>query len=138
MAKATKSFSFQSDSRGENVTSSRREERLALCLPVRLIQPLTNEIDETIPGVLISLSASGIQILTDERFSLFLPPQVDTHLEVEFFLDEVEIRQVPIQITRVEKSGMYQLTLGCRFIDLPSPARLALRGEVARRLAARR
>jgi hypothetical protein len=114
---------------------ARREERLGIALPLKLIHPRPKAVDEVIPGVLIDLSASGMQILTDQRFSLLLPPTRNTRLEVEFFLDELEIRQVPIQVLRVHSQKNYLLVLGCKFIDLPASARLALRAEVAKRLA---
>ena len=101
-------------------SSARREERLDIALPVRLLYPIPDEVDEVIPGVLLDLSASGIQVLTDQRFSLLLPPTLHSRLEVEFFLDELEIRQVPIQVVRVKQLENYQLMLGCKFIDLPT------------------
>ncbi len=118
-----------------DLSSLRREERLDTVFPIRLLHPVPDEIDEMIPGVLLDLSASGIQVLTDQRFSLLLPPPLHSRLEVEFFLDELEIRQVPIQIARVKKLKNYQLMLGCKFIDLPAAARLAVRAEVAKRLS---
>src|SRR5262245_22942138 len=116
-----------SSSPPENSSVARREERLGIALPLKLIYPRPKAADEVIPGVLIDLSASGIQILTDQRFSLLLPPTRNTRLEVEFFLDELEIRQVPIQVLRVHSQKNYLLILGCKFIDLPASARLALR-----------
>ena len=114
---------------------TRLEERLDIALPVRLISPRPKALDETIPGVLLDLSASGFQILTDRRFSLLLPPTLNTRLEVEFFLDEVEIRHVPIQVARVKQLENYQLLLGCKFLALPAAARLALRAEISKRLS---
>ena len=114
--------------------SDRREERLEITIPLRLLYLPPKGLDEVIPGVLIDLSASGFQILTDQRFSLLLPPTPATRrLAVEFFLDELEIRQVPIQVVRITKLKKYQLLLGCKFIDLPTAARLALRAEVSKR-----
>lgn len=78
------------------LSSLRREERLKTALPARLIFPRVNTADETIPGILLDLSASGCQLLTDRRFSLLLTPSSLTRWLVEFFLDELEIRQVPI------------------------------------------
>ena len=124
-----------SSSPPEDPSVARREERLEIALPLKLIHPRPKAVDEVIPGVLIDLSASGMQILTDQRFSLLLPPTRNTRLEVEFFLDELEIRQVPIQVLRVHSQKNYLLVLGCKFINLPASARLALRAEVAKRLA---
>ena len=134
VARPSSSSSFPS----ENSSIARREERLGIALPLKLIHPRPKTVDEVIPGVLIDLSASGMQILTDQRFSLLLPPTRRTRLEVEFFLDELEIRQVPIQVLRVKQQKNYQLVLGCKFIDLPTPARLSLRAEVSKRLSKRR
>lgn len=130
--------SSSSSSPPEDFSAARREERLGIALPLKLIYPRPKAVDEVIPGVLLDLSASGIQILTDQRFSLLLPPTRRTRLEVEFFLDELEIRQVPIQVLRVKQQKNYQLVLGCKFIDLPTPARLSLRAEVSKRLSKRR
>lgn len=116
-----------------DLSSARREERLDIVFPVRLLYSVPNEIDETIPGILLDLSASGIQVLTDQRFSLLLPLPLQSRLAVEFFLDELEIRQLPTQITRVKELKNHQLIVGCKFIDLPAAIRLALRAEVARR-----
>jgi PilZ domain len=123
---------FTSSSPPEDSPAVRREERLAIALPVKLIYP-RQTIDEMIPAVLIDLSAVGVKLLTDQRFSLRLPPPRNTRLEVEFFLDEIEIRQVPIQVLRVAQRQNYQLVLGCKFLNLPTPARLSLRAEVAKR-----
>jgi hypothetical protein len=94
--------------------------------------------DETIPGILLDLSASGCQVLTDQRFSLLLPPTPTSRLAIEFFLDGLEIRQVPIQVIWIKKMGSYKLLLGCKFLDLPTAARLALRADVAKRLSGSR
>jgi PilZ domain-containing protein len=118
-----------------DLSSLRREERLDIALPVRLIYSRPKAVDEIIPGILIDLSASGFQIFTDRRFSLLLPPTPNTRLEIEFFLDELEIRQVPIQVVRVKQLENYQLMLGCKFVNLPTAARLALRAEVCKRVS---
>jgi PilZ domain len=115
------------------LSSLRREERLETALPARLIFPRVNTADETIPSILLDLSASGCQLLTDQRFSLLLPPTSATRLVIEFFFDELEIHQVPIQVAWSRKVGNYQLFLGCKFVDLPTAARLALRSEIAKR-----
>ena len=111
-----------------------REDRLAVSLPLRLMRLPSRMADEVIPGIVINLSASGLQILTDERFSLLLPPPKGTHFEIEFFFDQTEIRQVTINVARIEKRGSYQLVLGCKFVRLPAQARLALRAAIAARL----
>lgn len=126
-----------SGSLAEGPSVARREERLGIALPLKLIHLRPDAVDEVIPGVLIDLSASGMQILTDQRFSLLLPPTRKTRFEVEFFLDELEIRQVPIQVLRIKQQKNYQLILGCKFIDLPAAARLALRAEISKRLSQR-
>jgi hypothetical protein len=38
----------------------------------------------------------------------------------------------------VERRDLYQCALGCVFVSLPREARLALRGEISARLAAKR
>ncbi len=115
------------------LSSLRREERLETALPARLIFPRVNAADETVPAILIDLSASGCQLLTDQRFSLLLTLNSLPRLVVEFFFDEMEIRQVPIRVAWTKKVGNYQMSLGCKFVDLPTAARLALRAEIAKR-----
>lgn len=134
MAKTAR-VSVSSSNPSSDSPPARQEERLDVALPVRLIAPRPKALDETIPGTLLDLSASGFQILTDQRFSLLLPPTLNTRFEVEFFLDELEIRHVPIQIVRVKQLKNYQLLLGCKFLALPTAARLALRAEISKRLS---
>jgi hypothetical protein len=133
MPRVASPSAFTSSSPPQDSQAARWEERLEIALPVKLIYPLRHTIDEMIPAVLINFSAAGVKILTDQRFSLRLPPTPATRLEVEFFLDEIEIRQVPIQVLRVAQRQDYQGVLGCKFLDLPAPARLSLRAEVAKR-----
>ena len=135
MPRATRVSPSSKDLPPDTSSSVRQEERFEIALLVRLLHSFSNEIDEAIPGVLRDLSASGLQILTDRRFSLLLPPTPQTRLAVEFFIDELEIRQVPIQVVWVKQMKNYQLLLGCKFIDLPAAARLAVRAEVAKRLS---
>lgn len=128
------SLTPEEDLSNENLVKA-REDRLAVSLPLRLTRRPSNTADEVIPGILINVSASGLQILTDERFSLLLPPPRGARFEIEFFFDQVEIRQVTIHVVRIEKRGSYQLVLGCKFVRLPAQARLALRAAIAARLA---
>lgn len=116
-----------------DLSSFRREERLEIALPARLIFSRVKTVDEAIPSILLDLSASGFQVLTDQRFSLLMPPTATSRLAIEFFLDDLEIRQVPVQTVWSKKIGIGQLLLGCTFLDLPTAARLALRADIAKR-----
>ena len=115
-----------------------REERLAVSLPVRLLRSSVGGPTEIIPAVLVNVSASGVQILTDQRFSLFLPPFLGARFSVEFFLGEIEIRHVEVEIVRSEKREPYGIVLGGKFVNLPSAARLSLRSAVAARTSTAR
>ena len=137
METARPSFSFagfDSDSSDENLIKT-REERVEVSLPARLIRSTPGISDEIIPVVLTNMSASGIQVVTDQRFSLCLPPFLGARFTVEFFLDAIEIRYVAVEIMRSEKRRGHRIHLGCRFVNLPTEARLALRSAVASRLA---
>ncbi|MGE0826894.1 MAG: PilZ domain-containing protein [Candidatus Binatia bacterium] len=112
-------------------TVKTREERLEVLLPVRLIRSSIGGPTEVIPAVLVNVSASGVQILTDQRFSLFLPPFLGARFAVEFFIGEIEIRHVVVEIVRSEKRDPYRIVLGGKFVNLPSEARLSLRSAVA-------
>jgi hypothetical protein len=73
--------------------------------------------------------------VTDQRFSLYLPPFLGARFTVEFFLDAIEVRHVVVEVVRSEKRQGHRIHLGCKFVDLPTPARLSLRSLVATRLA---
>ena len=126
--------SFDSDESNENLIKT-REERVEVSLPARLIRSTPGISDEIIPVVLTNMSASGIQVVTDQRFSLCLPPFLGARFTVEFFLDAIEIRHVAVEIMRSEKRQGHRIHLGCKFVNLPTEARLALRSAVASRLA---
>ena len=137
METARPSFSFagfDSNESDENLIKT-REERVEVSLPARLIRSAPGISDEVIPVVLTNVSASGIQIVTDQRFSLSLPPLLGARFTVEFFLDAIEIRHVAVEIMRTEKRHGHRIHLGGKFVNLPTEARLALRSAVASRLA---
>ncbi len=110
-----------------------REERADVSVPGRLIRSSPGMNDEVIPVVLCNVSASGIQVVTDQRFSLSLPPYLGARFTVEFFLDAIEIRHVGVEIVRSEKRQGHRILLGCKFVNLPTQARLVLRASVAAR-----
>jgi hypothetical protein len=112
-----------------------REERVEVSLPARLMRAVVGMSDEVIPALITNVSASGIQIVTDQRFSLSLPPFLGARFTVEFFFDAIEIRHVGVEIVRSEKRQGHRVLLGCKFVGLPTAARLALRAAVASRLA---
>ena len=128
------SASFEDDELGEHSIKT-REERTEVSLPARLIRSSPGVNDEVIPSVVTNVSASGIQLVTDRRFSLSLPPYLGARFTVEFFLDAIEIRHVAVEIVRSEKRQGDRIFLGCKFVNLPTQARLALRSMVAARLA---
>jgi hypothetical protein len=121
------------DSDGDQVKT--REERVEVSLPARLVRSVAGMSDEVIPALVSNVSASGIQVVTDQRFSLSLPPFLGARFTVEFFFDAIEIRHVGVEIVRSEKHQGHRVLLGCKFVSLPTPARLALRAAVASRLA---
>jgi hypothetical protein len=112
-----------------------REERAEVSIPGRLVRSSPGVSDDVIPVMIANVSASGIQLVTDQRFSLYLPPFLGARFTVEFFLDAIEVRHVVVEVVRSEKRQGHRIHLGCKFVDLPTPARLSLRSLVATRLA---
>ena len=112
-----------------------REERTDVSLPGRLVRSSPGVNDDIIPVVIANVSASGIQLVTDQRFSLSLPPFLGARFIIEFFLEAIEVRHVVVEVVRSEKRQGHRIHLGCKFVDLPTPARLSLRSMVAARLA---
>lgn len=113
-------------------TEKRREARCATSLPLRLISGS----GEVIPAVMQNLSASGLFATADIRSSLLLPPPNGSRFESEFFLDDVEVRQLLLEIVRVEKQAQHLIGLGCRFVEPPPTLTTSLREAVATHLAA--
>lgn len=112
-----------------------REERAEVSLPARLVRSSPGVNDDVIPVMIVNVSASGLQLMTDRRFSLSLPPFLGARFAIEFFLDVIEVRHVVVEVVRSEKRQGHCVFLGCKFIDLPTQVRLALRSKVAARLA---
>lgn len=114
------------------VTNDRRKERrCATELPLRL----TSGSGETFPAVIRNLSAGGLLATADVRFSLLLPPPNGSCFVGEFFLDDVEARDILLEIVRVEKQGQHLIELGCQFVKPPLPLSANIRARVASRLA---
>jgi|GEM_PF-2917117 len=108
-----------------------REERAEVSLPARLTQSPPGVNSDVIPVMIVDVSASGLQLMTDKRFSLSLPPFLGARFAIEFFLGAIEVRHVVIEVVRSEKRQGHCVFLGCKFIDLPTQARLAIRSMVA-------
>lgn len=109
---------------------TRRDARLSVTLPLRL---MTGS-GEMIPAVILNVSLSGLLVLVDERTSLLLPPPRGACFEGEFFFDDIEVPKLTLEIARVDRRGVNQLALGCKFIGLPPSTTAALRAKVAARL----
>ena len=109
----------------------RKERRCSAELPLRL----TSGSGETIPAVIRNLGAGGLLATADVRFSLLLPPPNGSCFAGEFFLDDVEARDVLLEIVRVHKQGQHLIELGCQFVQPPPPLTAAIRARVASRLA---
>ncbi len=122
------------DNPPEAIRQTRREARCTVLLPMRLISGS----GEAIPAVLINISASGLLALVDIRFSPVLPPPPGAHLESEFFLDDIEIRQAVLEVIRVEQRGESLFGLSCKFVHPSSELSTRIRAKVAAYLAAAR
>jgi PilZ domain len=130
----TDSVTVLSPSQANVSTEKRREVRCAAELPLRL----TSGSGELIPAVIHNLSANGLFATADTRFSLLLPPPNGARFEGEFFLDDIEARQLLLEVVRVAKQGHYAIGLGLQFIQ-PSPTLTThIREKVASRLRERR
>jgi hypothetical protein len=112
--------------------TTRCEPRLATVLPLRL----TSGSGETIPGVILNLSASGFLAIVDRRFSMVLPMPPGSELLAEFYLDEIEVRDAVITVERV-KQQLNTLMLGCAFSAIDPELRTAIRARAAAAQAAR-
>jgi hypothetical protein len=117
--------------KSDAATEKRREARCTTRLPLRL----TSGSGEVIPAVVHNLSASGLFATADIRSSLLLPPPNGARFEGEFFLDEVEARQLLLEIVRVEKYDQHVIGLGCQFVKPPPTLTTNLRATVASHLA---
>lgn len=112
---------------------TRRDARVSATLPLRL----TTGSGEMIPAVILNVSVSGLLALVDERASLLLPPPRGARFDGEFFFENIEISHVTLEIVRVDRRGVNQLALGCKFIDLSPTIGSALRTKVVTRLQAK-
>ena len=113
------------------VAEKRREVRCSAELPLQLISGS----GERIPAVIHNLSANGIFATVDIRFSLLLPPPNSARFDGEFFLDEVEARQLLLEVVRVVKRDQHVIGLGLHFVQPLSTLTVGLREKVASRLA---
>src|SRR5215813_10181549 len=80
-----------------------REERAEVSLPARLTQSSPGVNSDVIPVTIVNVSASGLQLMTDKRFSPSLPPFLGARFAIEFFLDAIEVRRVVVEVVRSEK-----------------------------------
>lgn len=113
----------------EAIRQRPRETRRSLALPLRL----TSGSGETLPAVILNLSASGLLALVDVRFSPLLPPPPGSRFDGEFFLDEIEVRQAVLEVIHVEKQGKHLFVLGCEFVHPPAPIPANIRASLATR-----
>ncbi|MCS6927506.1 MAG: PilZ domain-containing protein [Candidatus Binatia bacterium] len=109
----------------EAVRQTRRESRWHTVLPLHLITGS----GELIPAVILNLSASGLLVLVDTRFSPLLPPPRGARFEIEFFLDDLAVRHAVIEVLRLERRSTYLMALGCQFVHVPPPISAALRAK---------
>ncbi|MGH7962192.1 MAG: PilZ domain-containing protein [Candidatus Binatia bacterium] len=116
------------------ISEKRGEVRCPTALPLRL----TSESGAMIPAVILNLSASGLLALVDIRSSPLLPPTRGSRFEGTFFFDEIELRRVVLEVTRIERRSPYLIALGCRLVEAPSRISAALRAKITARLTALR
>jgi len=112
----------------------RKEVRAATNLPLRL----TSGSGEIIPAIIHNLSASGLLATADVRFSLLLPPPNGARFDSEFFLEDVEVHDVLLEVVWVEKCDRHRIDIGCRFIQPPPDLATNLRALVSVRFAPKR
>lgn len=114
------------------VTNDRRKEARCIAnLPLRL----TSGSGETIPAVICNLSAGGLLARADVRFSLLLPPPNGARFDSEFFLDDVEVRNVLLEVVRISKQNQHLIDIGCQFVQPPPLLTTSLRTRVGFRRA---
>jgi hypothetical protein len=122
------------DNPPEALRRTRREPRSAVLLPMLL----TSGSGEKVPAVLLNLSASGLLVLVDVRFSPVLPPPPGARLEGEFFLDDIEVRRALLEVVRVESRDAHLVALSCTFVETSAEVPTRIRAKVASSLAAAR
>lgn len=114
----------------EVANDRRREARCLTDLPLRL----TSGSGETFPAVMRNVSASGLLATADDRFSLLLPPPNGMRFDGEFFFDDVEVRDLLLEVIRVEREGRHRLSLGCEFVQPPADLATQIRSKVMARV----
>ena len=125
------SLRFLSPAPTNMTTNRRREVRFPIDLPLQL----TSGSGERIPAVIRNLSAGGLLATADIRFSPLLPPPTGACFDGEFFLDDVEVRQVLLEIVHVERRSPYVIDLGCQFVQHATELSTHIRTKVHTHLA---
>lgn len=91
---------------------------------------LMTEAHEAIPATILNLSATGLLALVDGRFAPELLTGEGLHLHARFFLDDLEIRDLELEIVRVENRGTQLTNIGCQFVGTLAEARRATTDKV--------
>ena len=90
---------------------------------------LRTEAHEAIPATILNLSATGLLALVDGRFAPGLLTGEGMHLHARFFLDDLEIRDLELEIVRVENRDNPLINIGCRFVGSPGRSPPGNQGE---------
>ncbi|MGE0684717.1 MAG: PilZ domain-containing protein [Candidatus Binatia bacterium] len=109
---------------------TRHDARCSVILPLRL----TTGSGEMIPAVVLNVSSSGLLAVVDERASLILPLPRGSHVDGEFFFDDLAVPQLTLEIVRSERRSNNQFALGCKFVNLSPQVAADIRVKISARL----
>lgn len=82
---------------------------------------LTTQAGETLPATILNLSTTGLLALVDLRFAPAL--LTGERIRSRFFLDDLEIRDLELEIVRVEDRVSQLTNIGCQFVGTEAKAR---------------
>ena len=91
---------------------------------------LTTEAGENLPATILNLSPTGLLALVDVRFAPALLTGEGMRIRSRFFLDDLEIRDLELEIVRVEDRGNQLTNIGCQFVGTEAEARQTASSKV--------
>jgi hypothetical protein len=91
---------------------------------------LTTQAGETLPATILNLSTTGLLALVDVRFAPALLTGEGMRIQSRFFLDDLEIRDLELEIVRVEDRSSQLTNIGCQFVGTEAKARRTASSKV--------
>jgi len=113
--------------RPASTASIRRELRESTVVPIRMSTDSSE-----FPAVLIDVSASGLRALVDTRFADFWPLPAGAEVDVEFYVDNIEVQRATLILVRLTALSRHRYELGFEFLKLDDELRLAIRARASK------